>query len=573
MFYDNEINFVVNFLVEMATILNNTTSKGAGSYIGETKRQLRDGFGVYNYSNKFFRYEGEWSRGKKHGHGKLVMADGSFYEGQFTDGEIQGHGFRRWASSQNEYTGQFIRGELNGHGIMVYGDGSRYEGEWLYNLREGEGKLISENGSVYEGSFHNHRKHGEGKLMFRNGNVYEGDWVNDLRQGHGIMKFVDGTIYGGQWWGDIFNGEGSMIHSSGVSYEGMWINGRPEVESVRICIVGDEYMEFIQGRPFGFEVECVTADGEPTQDEGRLLQVTAGIKVGSGRKSADGTERELDTIMTPFGFEIEPYPLTEMLCEISSDTLLQGVTSQAPSVMSNRPGQASPPAGEELAKPMDSLQVTEGSESGDRESAVLEAQQGDVSNRTAAPSQAGTDKNSVITAGDAPDVTSVVPPVHCLPRPVSPVRTAAGKALFENLYLPPLPPGVKPLNSFVSLQSSGHDLTLNADSRAANSRMKGATINSSMLKVVNRSIPSSAVSEGKKRKDTLADVVEKADGKRKKEKKEEKDEKFCKPGDYVIIVEDVTSPPFLDVNLVPAFLHVKVTQKKRARSKMESRKN
>ena len=47
-----------------------------------------------------------------------------------------------------------------------------------------------------------------------------------------------------------------------------------------------------------------------------------------------------------------------MLCEISSDTLLQGVTPQAPSVMSNRPGQASPPTGEELAKPMDSLQVT-----------------------------------------------------------------------------------------------------------------------------------------------------------------------------------------------------------------------
>ena len=25
------------------------------------------GFGVYNYANKFFRYEGEWSKGKKHG--------------------------------------------------------------------------------------------------------------------------------------------------------------------------------------------------------------------------------------------------------------------------------------------------------------------------------------------------------------------------------------------------------------------------------------------------------------------------------------------------------------------------
>ena len=52
-----------------------------------------------------------------------------------------------------------------------------------------------------------------------------------------------------------------------------------------------------------------------------------------------------------------------------------------------------------------------------------------------------------------------------------------------------------------------------------------------MLKVVNRSAVSSAVSEGKKKKDTLADVVEKADGKRKKDKKEEKGDKFCKPGE------------------------------------------
>lgn len=52
-----------------------------------------------------------------------------------------------------------------------------------------------------------------------------------------------------------------------------------------------------------------------------------------------------------------------------------------------------------------------------------------------------------------------------------------------------------------------------------------------MLKVVTRNLPSSAVSEGKKKKETLADVVERADGKRKKDKKEEKDDKFCKPGE------------------------------------------
>ena len=35
-----------NFLELMATILNNTRSKGAGNYIGETKKQLRDGKNV-----------------------------------------------------------------------------------------------------------------------------------------------------------------------------------------------------------------------------------------------------------------------------------------------------------------------------------------------------------------------------------------------------------------------------------------------------------------------------------------------------------------------------------------------
>ena len=30
------------------------------AYVGQVKNQLRDGFGVYQYSNKFFRYEGKW---------------------------------------------------------------------------------------------------------------------------------------------------------------------------------------------------------------------------------------------------------------------------------------------------------------------------------------------------------------------------------------------------------------------------------------------------------------------------------------------------------------------------------
>ena len=64
----------------------------------------------------------------------------------------------------------------------------------------------------------------------------------------------------------------------------------------------------------------------------------------------------------------------------------------------------------------------------------------------------------------------MVAAVSSLPPPVSPVRTTGGKALFENLFLPALPPGLKPLNSFASLHSSSPEITAPSDSRPANSR-------------------------------------------------------------------------------------------------------
>jgi hypothetical protein len=39
------------------------------NYIGEMRNNIRDGYGVYVYENSFFRYEGEWKNGKKHGKG------------------------------------------------------------------------------------------------------------------------------------------------------------------------------------------------------------------------------------------------------------------------------------------------------------------------------------------------------------------------------------------------------------------------------------------------------------------------------------------------------------------------
>lgn len=65
------------------------------------------------------------------------MADGSYYEGQFENGEIRGYGFRFWANSGNKYAGQFYNGEMHGRGVMEYKDGAVYEGDWSRNVRQG----------------------------------------------------------------------------------------------------------------------------------------------------------------------------------------------------------------------------------------------------------------------------------------------------------------------------------------------------------------------------------------------------------------------------------------------------
>lgn len=70
------------------------------------------------------------------------MADGSYYEGEFDQGEIDGHGMRYYAVTRNFYCGEFSAGELHGQGVMNYADGSTYEGTWADNKREGSITLV-----------------------------------------------------------------------------------------------------------------------------------------------------------------------------------------------------------------------------------------------------------------------------------------------------------------------------------------------------------------------------------------------------------------------------------------------
>ncbi|XP_048374490.1 MORN repeat-containing protein 1 isoform X2 [Sphaerodactylus townsendi] len=287
-----------------------------GLYRGEMKEQRRNGYGRYIYSNSFFQYEGEWKEGKKHGHGKLLFKDGSYYEGEFMDGEIVGNGFRYWAHTGNTYSGQFLYGELNGHGVMQYKDGKKYEGNFCYGIQEGHGRLTDKDGQQYEGSFYKAKRHGGGKMRFKNGDEYEGDWVLDQRQGHGVLHCADGTFYEGQWRNDTFNGQGSIIHCSGVIYDGQWLNGYPAVQPQKMVILGPEVIDTVPGSAHTFHIQLQDEEGEVTECEsGRLLEISAGIRDGELLASSKNSLYKIMELLgrqvleSPFGFEYISYPL------------------------------------------------------------------------------------------------------------------------------------------------------------------------------------------------------------------------------------------------------------------------
>ncbi|XP_061115104.1 MORN repeat-containing protein 1-like [Conger conger] len=288
-------------------------------YSGQVKNLVRDGFGVYVYPNGFFRYEGEWKMGKKHGRGKLLMKDGSFYEGEFVKGEIEGNGLRYWAHSGDSYSGQFKHGELHGSGVMRSAGGKKFEGEYCYGIREGHGCFLDMEGHTYEGSFHENQKHGEGIMNYRNGDQYEGDWLLDQRQGHGVMRFEDGSIYEGQWRNNLFNGQGTMIHCSGVVLEGLWINGSPSGVASKMLVDGGDVLEVFQGSPFSMDVFLQTGGGEiATGESGRLLQISVGVRFSGIRPTSSSSnllklieDMEEKPIPTPFGFDFISYPLME----------------------------------------------------------------------------------------------------------------------------------------------------------------------------------------------------------------------------------------------------------------------
>ncbi|KAF2238531.1 hypothetical protein EV356DRAFT_440349 [Viridothelium virens] len=65
-------------------------------------------------------YRGDFALGKRHGHGRLIFANGDVYEGSFESGLLSGKGTLVEHATGNEYTGGWKNGKRHGQGVTVW---------------------------------------------------------------------------------------------------------------------------------------------------------------------------------------------------------------------------------------------------------------------------------------------------------------------------------------------------------------------------------------------------------------------------------------------------------------------
>lgn len=202
------------------------------------------------------QYIGNWSRGQRHGQGKLFGPKGELFMGQFKANKPYcGEGVLAYHNGDT-FAGRYENGLKSGAGLYTSsggaGGGGTTEGEWVLGKLEGDvtityavggtfqgiyennwmvcgsGVYYFPNGDRYDGVFVSGRKHGPGRYTdVRNGTVYDGEWVDGRREGYGIYTASDGYVYEGEWKDGMKEGRGVLWRDKDLVYEGLWVKNRP----------------------------------------------------------------------------------------------------------------------------------------------------------------------------------------------------------------------------------------------------------------------------------------------------------------------------------------------------------
>ncbi len=140
-----------------------------------------NGKGVY-VNEEGVRFEGNFVNGHLQGkRERIVLPDGSYYEGRVVNGLANGKGVFIQKSGE-KYLGQFKDGQYHGQGKRLTAEGDFYEGEFKEDLYDGNGTIRYKDGLLYVGKFKKGKRHGAGTLYKK---MYDGVWDKDVRKKEG----------------------------------------------------------------------------------------------------------------------------------------------------------------------------------------------------------------------------------------------------------------------------------------------------------------------------------------------------------------------------------------------------
>ena len=195
----------------------------------------RCGHGTYTYSDAF-TYQGSWNEnGQKHGNGNFRLLGYCTYTGDFSEGEITGHGEMRWDDGRC-YVGEFFRGDFQGQGSWSDGRGVAYTGLFKRGRRHGQGTLTTPTLS-YTGNFKFHKFDGFGELR-EGGSFYRGEFSAGKFDGAGkLFKETEKSKFEGFFRGGLKNGPGCLTFENLIfTKTGEWADDLPTCVAARVSV-------------------------------------------------------------------------------------------------------------------------------------------------------------------------------------------------------------------------------------------------------------------------------------------------------------------------------------------------
>lgn len=172
-------------------------------------------------------YIGDSLNNQPHGDGRYISVEGTCYTGSWKCGKPNGQGKELYPHNMGHFKGEYKNGVKNGFGKISFEDGSVYEGQLANDNIEGYGILFWPDLKVYRGLWKDNKMCGKGRMEWPNGMFYEGEYENDQKHGFGVFSWGKGhKMYIGFWQDGKLHGKGLMRNEKGEEFQGLWNNGK-----------------------------------------------------------------------------------------------------------------------------------------------------------------------------------------------------------------------------------------------------------------------------------------------------------------------------------------------------------